>query len=78
MDELADPQEIQMLIEARARAQRILDELLERQTEIEAAASDLLPGQLAAGRAAFRKATESARRVLENLDQALKLISPVQ
>jgi ABC-type transporter Mla subunit MlaD len=73
-----DPQELQMLIEARARAQQMLDELVRRQAEIEAAAADLSAEQLAEGRAAFRKATESARRVVDNLDQALKLISPVQ
>ncbi len=73
-----DAQEVQMLIEARARAQQMLDELVRRQAEIEAAAADLSEEQLAEGRAAFQKATESARRVVENLDQALKLIAPVQ
>jgi len=67
-----DAQEVQMLIEARARAQQMLDELVRRQAEIEAAAADLSEEQLAEGRAAFQKATESARRVVENL------IAPVQ
>jgi len=66
-------EELKTLAEARTRAQRLLDELQLRQSELDAAALDLPAEQIAAGRAAMQKAIESAQRMVENLDKALDL-----
>ena len=66
-------EELHTLTEARARAQKLLDELQLRQAELDTAAPNLPVDQLAAGRAAMQKAIESAQRMVENLDKALQL-----
>ncbi|HVN86752.1 MAG TPA: hypothetical protein VMW17_18120 [Candidatus Binatia bacterium] len=66
-------EELTTLTEARARAQRLLDELRQRRQELDLTPAALPAEQLAAGRAAMQKAIESAERVLVNLDKALQL-----
>ncbi|HUI26728.1 MAG TPA: hypothetical protein VL403_11655 [Candidatus Kryptonia bacterium] len=67
-------EELHTLTEARARAEKLLDELQLRQAELDAAAPNLPADQLAAGRAAMQKAIESAQRMVQNLDKALQLV----
>ncbi len=66
-------EELQALAEARKRAQTLLDELRQRQAELEGNASPLPPDKLMEGRAAMQKAITSAQRMVDNLDKALQL-----
>ncbi len=67
--------ELQALFEARAKAQAIVDQLERQRAQTEAAPPDLPPAQLAAGRAALLQALQSARRMLENLEAAIALVT---
>jgi molecular chaperone GrpE (heat shock protein) len=68
-----DDEELQTLIAARAKAEELVAKLLQQQAEVEASPPDLPAEKLAAGRLALQKAIESAQRMLENLDAALKI-----
>ena len=72
------PQQTEMLRQARQRAEKLLGDLLRQQAEIEQSPPKLEPGQLAQGRMAMQKAIESARRCLDNLDDALKPVNDQQ
>jgi hypothetical protein len=65
-----DPVIQSMLVEAQQKASALVDRLREQQAEIDANPPDLPPEQLAAGRAAMRKAIESAERTLAALRAA--------
>jgi hypothetical protein len=72
-DTFLSEDEIQQVLEARAGAQKLLDELLQRQKEIEANPPDISAKQLAEGRAAFQKAIDAARRTLTSLEEAMRV-----
>ena len=67
--------ELEALFTARAKAQVIVDQLERQQLDIDAPRPDLSETQLAAGRAALLHALQSARRMLENLDAAIALVT---
>lgn len=66
-------EELHTLTEARARAQKLLDELQQRQAELDAVVPTLPAADVVAGRAAMQKAIESAQGMVEHLDKALQL-----
>ena len=67
--------DLQALFEARAQAQTIVDQLERQHAQSDASPPDLPPAELAAGRAALMSAIQSARRVVENLDAAIALVT---
>ena len=64
----------QELLNARAKAQQLLDNLVAQQNDFEAFASRkqvvVAPEKLAAGRQALARAIETTRRTVEQIDQA--------
>jgi hypothetical protein len=72
-DTFLSDDEIQQLLEARARAKHLLEELLTKQQEIEANPPDIPAKNLAEGRAAFQKAIDAARRTLTSLEEAMRV-----
>ncbi len=64
-------EDLRTLTEARARSLQLLEELRQRQVEMEG--SGLSPEKLAEGRAAMQKAIAAAERMIDNLDKALQL-----
>ena len=60
-----------LLIDARSRAQSLLDDLLRQKGELDASPPALTPAQLDAGRQALRNSVDAARRMLHSIDQAL-------
>ena len=64
----------QELLDAKARAQQLLDNLVAQQQDLEMFASRkqvvLAPEKLAAGRRALASAVESTRQTVEQIDQA--------
>ena len=68
-----DPETIAMLVAARAKAERLVADLLKQQAEVEANPPKLPAEQLEAGRQAFQKAIDSAQRMLKSLDAAQKI-----
>ncbi len=60
------------LIEAKAKAQRLLAELEERSAEVNLNPPAISAEALAEGAAALKKAIESARRLNTALDQAIQ------
>lgn len=76
---MTDPvsqQEAELLRDAKAKAERLLAELILRRDEIERQPPNpkVDPEQYARGREAFANAIASAQRTLDAIDQALKLI----
>lgn len=67
--------ELEALFEARAKARQMVAQLERYQADAAASPPDLPAAQLAAGRAALLKALQSARRMLENLDAAIALVT---
>jgi hypothetical protein len=72
LDEGADDPHA-MLIEARAKAERLVRELEARQAEVEANPPDLPAENLAMGRMAMTNAVAAAKRALAALDEARKI-----
>ena len=70
---MIDDEELKTLLEARARARLILDELRRNQREVEASPPNIAPEKLAEGRTAMEKAIAAAERMLSSLEQALKV-----
>jgi hypothetical protein len=64
----------QELLDAKARARQLLDNLVAQQQDLEMFASRkqvvLAPEKLAAGRRALASAVESTRQTVEQIDQA--------
>jgi hypothetical protein len=69
----SDPEIVQMLKDARAKAERLLAELIKQSAEVEANPPDLPPDRLQQGRHAMQKAIESATRMLKGIDDAQKI-----
>lgn len=65
------PDDLNLLAQARQRAQTLLDDLLRKQAELDASLPNLSPAQLEAGRQALCNAVDSARRMVHSIDQAL-------
>lgn len=71
-------QDIQILLQARERAQKLLDEMVQKLAEVQASPPPISPEQLRTGLEAMENAIASARRMLHNLDQALEIaVNPV-
>ena len=64
-----------MLREAKTRGEKLLAELLKHQAELDASPPDLPPQQLKQGREAMQKAIDSARRMVDSLNQAQRIAS---
>lgn len=69
---MPDP-DVPMLIEALAKAQRLLEEVKRSAADAEANPPPISPEDLAAGKAAMAKAVASAERMVQALQQALDL-----
>ena len=67
--------ELQMLQSAREKAGTLLNELLRRQADLGKNPPDLAPDDLERGRMAMQKAIEAARRMVQNLEDALRQTS---
>jgi hypothetical protein len=66
-----------LLVQARDRARKLLEELEARQTEFEANSSHgLTTEQIKAGREALRNAAQSARRTLNAFESAINQRNP--
>jgi hypothetical protein len=63
--------EMKILSDARAKARRILDDLLVQQTQLTQDNGKIEPTQLAQGQLALANAITAARTALEALDDAL-------
>lgn len=63
-----------LLLDARSRAQKLVDELQRQQAELDRPQARLTPEQLRLGRAAMQDAVTSARRTLAAIEAAL--VSP--
>ena len=59
---MIDDEELKTLLEARARARLILDELRRNQREVEASPPNIAPERLAEGRTAMEKAIAEAKK----------------
>jgi hypothetical protein len=70
-----DAESMKMLAEARAKAERLLGELMHQQAELDARPPDIEPQVLSIGREAMNRAIAAAQRTLVNLDQALQFAS---
>jgi hypothetical protein len=68
--------EMRMLLEARDRARRLVDELERHRDELLRNPPRLEPEKLAGGNAAMEKAVDSARNTLQSLDDALRVATP--
>jgi hypothetical protein len=68
---------VDLLVQARRRAAKLLEELESRNAEIEENPPALAPNQLEAGRTAMHNALAAARRTLAALDEALTLAPQV-
>jgi hypothetical protein len=68
-----DPTEdqIQLLVAAREKARKLLEEIIRHQAELDADPPPLERAQLEAGRLAMRKAIDSAARMLQSIEEAL-------
>ncbi|MGH7214110.1 MAG: hypothetical protein ACREIT_05045 [Tepidisphaeraceae bacterium] len=66
-----DADSIEMLKLARAKAQKIIDELVKQQAEVEANPPKIAPEKLAQGRQAMTNALAAARRALAAIDDAM-------
>jgi hypothetical protein len=71
-----DPTEdqIQLLLAAREKARKLLEEIIRHQAELEAEPPALERAQIEAGRLAMRKAIDSASRMLQSIEEALASI----
>lgn len=71
-----DPKEdqIQLLLAARDKARRLLEEIMRHQAELDATPPALNAAQLRAGRLAMGKAIDSATRMLQSIEEALASI----
>jgi hypothetical protein len=69
------PSDRELLGDAKSKAQKLIDQLVAQQQDLDRFASTrqivLAPDKLAAGQQAFARAIESTRRTLEGIDKAL-------
>jgi hypothetical protein len=70
---MTSPSDVDLLQQARAKAQALLDRLLEQQADLDRSPPQLPPDQLAQGQQAFDQAVDAAKRTLENINQALEV-----
>ena len=72
-----DPTEdqIQLLLVAREKARRLLEEIMRHQADLDASPPALCAAQLEAGRLAMAKAIDSATRMLQSIEDALNSIN---
>jgi ABC-type transporter Mla subunit MlaD len=66
----------QLLRDARAKAEKLLAGLVAQSHDLDRFARQLAPDKLARGHQAFAEAIDSARRTLDNIDQALAATAP--
>lgn len=66
--------QIQLLLAARDKARKLLEEIIRHQAELDAEPPALERAQLEAGRQAMRKAIDSAARMLQSIEEALASI----
>jgi len=69
---------VDMLAAARMKAQKLLDDMLRHQSEIRAEPGSLSTDQVATGQTAFDNAIASTRRMIDALDNAMRLANPQQ
>ena len=71
-----DPTEdqIQLLLAAREKARKLLEEIIRHQAELDAAPPALDRARMEAGRLAMQKAIDSASRMLQSIEDALASI----
>jgi len=72
MDNSVSMDDIELLRQARAKASKLLDNLIAQRDDLERAALRLASDQQELGRQAFESAIASARRTLEGIDGALR------
>jgi hypothetical protein len=70
---ICDADQFDLLGQAREKGQKLLDELLKRQAEVEANPPEISPQDLKEGRYAMEQAIASTRRMLASLDEATKI-----
>lgn len=68
-----DSPDSHLLHEAQRKAHRLLEELRGKQAELLASPPNLDPEALAAGRLALQKAIDSAQRMVESIDAAVRI-----
>jgi len=71
---VSEPQDFnprEMLTEARAQMQRLLDELLHKQSQLAEPSARMTPAQLAEGQKAIDDAIVAARAALDTINEAL-------
>ena len=66
--------QLQLLLAAREKARRLLEEILRHQKELDAGPPSLDAAQLQAGRMALGKAIDAATRMLQSIEEALSSI----
>ena len=66
--------QIQLLLAAREKARKLLEEIIRQQAELDAAPPAIDRAQLEAGRYAMRQAIDSASRMLQSIEEALASI----
>jgi hypothetical protein len=70
---MSDP-DLPMLMEARAKAARLVEEVTRLAADAEANPPPIPPEDLAIGREAMAKAVASAQRMLRSLDDAIRCV----
>ena len=70
--------QIQLLLTARDKARKLLEEIIRHQAELEAQPPKLERAQLEAGQMAMRKAIDSATRMLQSIEDALASVRRTQ
>jgi hypothetical protein len=70
---ICDAEQFEMLKQAREKGQKLLDELLKQQAEVEANPPKISAEDLEQGRYAMQQAIASTRRMLASLDEASKI-----
>jgi len=67
------PDEEQLLRDARAKAEKLMANLIAQRDDLIKFAPQIAPDKLQQGQTAFANAIESTGKMLHNLDQALRL-----
>lgn len=73
--ELGDGDSLKTLTDAYHRGKKLLDKLVEQQAELAAQPASLSAGQLAEGKMALANAIASTHRMLESLEEAMRIAS---
>jgi hypothetical protein len=79
MSDQSENDEAQLLRDARAKANKLLEGMIAQSLDLERStgAAQLASDRRAAGEAAFARAIEATRKTIEQLDRALKQTSGV-